>query len=521
MSHQQMYGHVSTPASADRFSLSRVSNADLAKAGLLALVAPLFVFALHLQPVAAVLLIAAAALSAYLIMFGWKPGEALAAPLDVRAWLACLAGAVALCLLGGEYHVFYATWDWFFRDAVLADLVSNKYPVFYNYAGDDFVLRAPLAMYMLPASVGRAFGLEAAHFALMLQNSFVFSVLFYTLLLLIEGPRLRFLGLFLLFGPVDVIPQIIGSYLNYLNGDEFVIHPHLMTWNVLVWLWSQLPQIFWAPNHTISGWVIALLILLHMRREIDIIVLGLSSIILLFWSPLGLIGAAPLLVWRGLGSLSPDLLSRRTAAAALAAVCFAPLFAFLTVDAGALSHGWLLEKRYFIFWYGAAMIFSLPQAWIMISARDLVAPWLKPALFIAIAILVLMPLYRIGVTKIDNDMAMRCMLAPMFILAFAFCQVAPTLVETPGWRARLTMAVIVLSSMTGLMEIRRAVSDPAYAINDCNLTTAIEKVLPGSASTNYLAHVDKAPSWLLRRDGRRLESEKRQCWPGYALMNGA
>lgn len=523
MSYEQLNPRLSTRASIDVLSLSSARNAHVVKAGLLTLVAPIAVFALHLQPVAAILLLLAVGLAAYLILFGWTPGEALAAPLDFRVYAACLAGAIALCLLGGEYHVFFSTWDWFMRDAVLADITLNRYPVFYHHLGQDMVLRAPLGMYMIPAGVGWFLGLDAAHFALLLQNSFIFSVILYSLQLLVQGPKLRFLGLFLLFGPVDVVPHLAESYYIYLRKGTFVIEPHFMMWNPIVWFWSQLPQIFWAPNHTVSGWSIALLILLHLRREIDIVLLGVSSIVLLFWSPLVIIGAAPLLVWRGFRSLSIDLLSLRTGIAALAAFCFAPLLVFLSLDSGTLDRGWLFEKPYFLLWYPAALIFALPQAWIMMSARDLVAPWLRKGLFLSIAILVLMPLYRFGVTNFDNDVAMRCMLAPMFILAFAFCQAAPTLVELPGRRALLTTAVVVLSSMTGLMEIRRALTDPNYAINDCNLLTATEKAIEAASfpSTNYLARVDKAPAWLLGRDGRRLEVERRQCWPGYSLMKGA
>ncbi|MCX7899230.1 MAG: hypothetical protein N2444_03965, partial [Methylocystis sp.] len=411
---------------------------------------------------------------------------------------------------------FYSTWDWTIRDAVLSDIVANKYPIFYRYLGGDFVLRAPLAMYMLPASVGWALGLSAAHFALLAQNGFLFSIIFYLAAILAEGPKSRFIGLLVLFGPLDVIPNLIESYLFvYRVKGEFILEPHFMNWNALLQFWSHLPQLFWAPNHAIAGWAAATLVLLHIRREIDIVLLAISSIILLFWSPLGLIGAAPFLLWRACGSLSLSLLSRRTLIALIAAICFAPLFVYLTLDSGALSREWLIGRPDFLFWYAAAMIFALPQAWILLASRDFIAPSLKPATYVAIALLVVMPFYRFGVTQLNNDMTMRCTLAPMFILAFAFCQAAPTLAEGHGLKSLTTAAVIMLSSMTGLMEIRRAIVDPPYKINDCNLVTVLGKVFGGYSAANYLAPVDKAPAWLLRTDGPRLAGESRQCWPGH------
>lgn len=497
--------------------LLRAANVHLVRMMLLGALAPVVVFSIFLQPVAAAALLSGVALVAYLILYGWTPGALLAAPIDPRLLAGCLAAGLALCLLGGEYHIFFSTWDWFTRDAVLADLVNNKYPVFYHYQGADFVLRAPLAMYMVPAAVGWGFGLEAAHFALLLQNAALFGSLLYLVASLASGARLRFLTLFLLFGPVDVIPHVV---LCYLYQDKFVIQPHFMIWNWLVEYWAQLPQLFWAPNHALAAWTIATLLLLHIRREIDVALLALGAVFLTFWSPLVMIGAAPLLLMRGFASLSPDLLCRRTALAALSGVFLLPLFVYLSLDAATLSRGWLFEKSDFFVWYPLGLAFGFPQAWLLAASREAIPHWLKPTFGVVVAVLALFPLYRIGVTPEDNDMAMRGMEVPMFILGFIFAEAAPALVESARPRAFFASAIIILSSFTGLMEIRRAVSDPAYEINDCNLLTATDKIMPGFPIFNYLARVEKAPAWLLSAEGRRLEIEKRQCWPGFAPMAG-
>lgn len=505
---------ISTPLAA-----MRLANAHLVKTALLWALAPVAIFAIFLQPFAAAALLAGAALVAFLILRGWKPGALLCAPLDLRLFAGCLAASLVLCLLGGEYHVFYATWDWFSRDAVLADLVANKYPVDYHYQGAAFVLRAPLAMYMFPAAIGWGFGLKAAHLALLLQNAFLFGSVLYLLASLSDGVKLRFLALFLLSGPIDVIPHLVVSWMISEPGN-FTIVPHFMNWNRLAWYWGQLPQLFWAPNHAFSGWMIGTLLLLHIRREIDIALLALASVFLLFWSPLVMIGAAPLLLMRGVADLSRDLLCRRTALALLAGVLLLPLLVYLTMDAAALSRGWLFEQENFFVWYPLALVFSLPQLWLLYWARDAVPHWLTPTLWTIAVILVLFPLYRIGAGPGDNDMAMRGMLTPMFLLGFIFAQTAPVLVEASDRRAFVTTAIVLLSAVTGMMEIRRAVSDPPYAINDCNLLTATDKINPGHSASNYLAHVEKAPGWLVDTSGKRLEIEQRVCWPDFPLMGG-
>ncbi len=502
----------------ERFAIRapRVSNAALLKAVFLIPVASLAIFAVFLQPLAATSLCAGLALVAGLVLWGWAPGERLATPIDLRLYAACLATSLALCLLGGEYHLFYATWDWYTRDAILSDLVNNAYPVLYYYQGADFILRAPLGMYMAPAAVGWGLGLKAAHLALLLQNAFLFGGIFYLLACLTEGRKTHFLILFLLSGPIDAIPHLVECYL-FQGADGFVIHPHFMFWNLMAWYWAQLPQLFWAPNHAFSGWMIGTLLLLHLRREIDVALLAMSSIVLLFWSPLPMIGAAPLLLMAGLRSLSLALLRWRTALAALAGVLLFPLLVYLSLDSATLSRGWLFQKQGFFTWYTLDLIFALPQMWLLLSARDATPQWLRPIFYASSAILVLFPLYRIGANDDNNDMTMRGMLTPMFLLGFIFVDVAPALVRGRQPRAGLTVAILSISALTGLMEISRAVSAPAYAINDCNFVTVMSKIVPGIAPTNYLARVESAPEWLAATQRRRLEIERRQCWPGFPL----
>src|SRR5947209_2336598 len=80
--------------------------------------------------------------------------------------LFCLATALALCLLGGEGRFFFANADWLIRDAIINDLVAWPWPFGYPigepHSGvQTFIFRAPLAMYMLPAVVGKVFGVYA------------------------------------------------------------------------------------------------------------------------------------------------------------------------------------------------------------------------------------------------------------------------------------------------------------------------------------------------------------------------
>ena len=99
----------------------------------------------------------------------------------IRSDILCFSLAIsfALCLLGGEARIFFANSDWLIRDAIINDLVSQPWPFVYELNGSFFVVRAPLAMYMLPAAIGKIYGVYAAHLALLAQNTVLFALIFY------------------------------------------------------------------------------------------------------------------------------------------------------------------------------------------------------------------------------------------------------------------------------------------------------------------------------------------------------
>ena len=89
------------------------------------------------------------------LALGWGSLSPPAAPVPLRIVAICVAIAVVACLLGGHGHVFYTPDDWIVRDAVLADLVQHPWPPRYRIDGQDFLLRAPLGLYLVPATVGK------------------------------------------------------------------------------------------------------------------------------------------------------------------------------------------------------------------------------------------------------------------------------------------------------------------------------------------------------------------------------
>jgi hypothetical protein len=495
----------------------RITNADVVYFSAILFILPNLVFITAFSAVAAVVVAAGAGVAAYVFKSGLSCNSQglLTTPIDWRGLTACFIVGLSLCLLGGEDHVFFAGSDWFTRDAVLSDLVRGGPLVAYHYRGEDYLLRAPLGMYLTPALIGQFWGLEKAHLALLVQNSLLFASILYLLTRLTETSKLRFVLLFIFFSAVDIIPRIAVDYLQYQQTGKFELSPLTMLWNPMFSYWGNIPLLFWVPNHALPGWFFAVLFLLHLRREVDAAALGLAFAFLLMWSPLALIGALPFLALAIFRALLSNLASFRDIVAVAAAMCFAPVALYLTADAESVSRDWPILDEGFLWHYLQLLVFSIPQSWIILAMWSRVDGQYKTAVGLAILLLCVFPIYRIGG---GNDLAMRGTIVPLFIVAFAFCEMVPSILADGRAAAWATVAVVTLSAATGIMEIRRAVADPSYAINDCNLLNVSDKIAEGSLPANYLGRLSRMPAWLLGKAGAPLTAEARVCWPNYSLL---
>ena len=496
--------------------LARFATVDLVRLGALLFILPNALFALSLGalPQALVLL---GCLGATVLL--WRPSAALgllAEQIDARMLAACAGLALTLCVLGGEGHFFYANADWLARDGVLADLVDRGYPVFYHYQDRDFLLRAPLGMYMTPALVGRGFGLHAAHMALLAQNAALLTPMLYLVARLARPHAALVLGLMTLFSGLDIVPAFVVEIARHAAEGLWGHLGHIEWWNPYVQYSSHVTQLFWAPNHALPGWWMAVLILLFAHGEIGFSALVAMLAPLVFWAPLPMLGALPsLTLWAF--RLSPsERFAPRNLLAVSSGLCFLPVAFYLTRDAGDNPHRLLLALPDYWMLYGLFLLVEIPHAallyvaWPRLDARD------RPALLVSFALLIALPAFEFGHS---NDLAMRASIPPLFLLAFAYARLCADLIGERPWTklqgAALTIAL--LSAVTPALEIARAFL-PAFAISDCNFLTTWRKSAPKSNGANYLASVDSAPEWLLRREGPRKELEQRQCWPDHPLL---
>ena len=473
------------------------------------LILPAALFAIRLQPAAAAVSLAGCAGALVIVIRTPQRGGFLSSPIETQRLALSIALAVAVLLLGGGMHLFYNTTDWLIRDAVLADLASADLPIAYRFADTDYILRAPLAMYMVPALVGRMFGLYAAHVALLVQNSLFLGAIFYVIgasgrgwpqvwiMILFAGCSILGIGLLALAG-LPLVPM-----------DGFFVFG-LDAWNPVGQYSASLIQFFWVPNHALPGWWLALLLLLNARGDIDTATVGASVGAAMFWSPLAILPAA---LWLGLRIVArwrESLASRRLWLLAPVAVCFAPIAIYLTLGAGGISHGIPARREGFWALYCIFVVAEFLQIAFLTVWREHVPREFRGLLWFSALALLLLPLVRFGPS---NDLVMRGSIVALTVVAFCFAYV------TLDPAARLSRARVAGLLLVGLcapsaaLELARSVLATPYEISDCSLFEANAALGGRDAPSNYAISTDRAPAWLMRTENRTYRpSGTRQCW---------
>jgi hypothetical protein len=473
-------------------------------------VLPSILFASALRPMPG-LLVLAGCLAALALIAGRSETGPLAAPLRARRLCGCIAFAVAILLLGGETHLFYPTRDWQIRDAVLADLVQFGFPAVYTINGGDYLLRAPLGMYLLPALVGQGLGLLAAHVAMLVQNALLLGATFYLLMTMGRGwPHVLimvgFAGLTIV---TTVLSLTLGPPRDALHWARHTID----SWNIFFEYSGSVVQFFWVPNHALPGWWLATLMILQRRGGIDVAVLGVSVAILLLWSPLAILGVLPWLVWLAVTEWRSVVLSRRTWAGAAAGVCFLPVAVYLVLGLEGIRRINEAPSEPELFWivYVMFMLIQLPAAWVVLLGWRDVPREVRSLVAACIAMLVVLPFLSFGPS---NDLVMRGSIPALTVLAFVFADSVVRNAGTRTGRGLLLVAITVLMLPSAMVEIGRAVLVPSYPISDCTLHEAtIETGFTGVPGA-YVAPVSQVPGWLMATDGRpAVAARVRTCWP--------
>ena len=454
----------------------------------------------------------------------WRTEWRLPAPGFLAA---CIAIGLTLALLGGEGHFFFQTNDWTVRDAVLLDLTRNPWPVAYDVDGDLMGIRAPLGFYLIPALIGKAFGVWTAEYALLAQTGLMLGLLLHIFSLSVSEGRHRWLvvGLFVAFSGMDAVPWAIQQ----LGGNLVFNYPHLEIWNGTFQYSSHITQIFWVPNHAIAGWsFVAAYQAWRVGRMPALWIVPIWALGV-FWSPLAAFGA----MWLLLFALVCDALQRRLrlfdiAAAAVVGFGTLPVALFLRMDAGVVQKGFTIFSPDFLPSYVALMAFEVAPflifAW---DARDKAAIKTKAELILSKAELILLtvmlaliPLFQFGAA---NEFAMRCSIPALALVALRMAPaIAGFRTAIPGRRIQMA-CYLGVAALTPAAEIARVFFIPATPASACNYVEAnLSEDLKGRPAQwskpkadYYIAGADAfaSPPGLFRRPdaSHAVTSARRDC----------
>ncbi|MDB5595937.1 MAG: hypothetical protein JWM36_2898 [Hyphomicrobiales bacterium] len=433
-------------------------------------------------------------------------------PVDWRLIAPCLMMGLLVILLSGAGHMFYQTDDWSIRDALLVDLTRQPWPFSYEDAGKLQVLRAPLGLYLVPALVGKAGGLLAADVAMLAQNGVLTGLILY--LFAREAATRRsqsiILTVFLLFAGLDMVP-ILGQI---VGGGQFFAHPD--AWSGLEYS-SHVTLLFWVPNHCLAGWSFAAAYVGWRRGQASLGALGLFFALALFWSPLAMMGALPMLLFAAVCALRNGTLTwSQVPTPALAGLAALPVFLFMTRDTSAVPSGFISGKSFYLAYAGLLATDVLPGVafvWLGLStAKDAARP--RAELALIAAAMVLSPLYSLGV---GNDFSRRAIIPLMAVLALAFATSLVQIVETGRlWGQRWILPVMLLAAMNPAVEIIRNIVLPKTALSTCNLLDAWRSGPDRDvAMSSYFADASaftSLPSLFRPPSGEAVKAEGRRCW---------
>lgn len=415
----------------------------------------------------------------------------------------CLGVAIIVLLLGGEGRAFYANPDWQVRDAVLADLASNPWPFAYRVEGADYLLRAPLGMYLLPALSGKA----ALDTALLASNAIRLGALLALGSVLLETRAQRWTALIvvLAFSGWDAFGVLLHAAAGVPEAWD-----HIEPWNAGLQYSSTLTVAFWAPNHGIAGWACAVTFLLWRRGFAPIGLFAATIPLVAFWSPLAVMGAVPFALYAGI-----DVLRRRdfgwadVAFAALAVAIALPSLAYERLDPASVPMH--VRQIALVNWMGIAVEM---MAIVAIPFRSrFFAREARGVMILIAACLVAMPAWQIGSSA---DFQMRASIMALTLLAVFWSEaLARAGAARTGSRASaaLLAGVLMVGAITPALEVKRALAEPAAPAPRCSLAGVWNRqsglIVPYGT---YLARLDRLPPMLRNAPVTAGLDDPRQCW---------
>lgn len=336
--------------------------------------------------------------------------------------------------------VMYQNDDFYYRNAILKDLINNKWPVIFENADiqghDSPALVYYFAFFLPSALAGKLFGFKAALLTLWLWSFIGIVCIWSYLVIRINKISLNVLWMLTLFGGMDIIGCLLLS-----KPVTFTEH---IEWWVVPWQYSSMStQLFWVFNQSIPAWLATVMLITQPSRKCIVVIAGL----LLLYSPMPFVGFIVFLVYYLLkGIRQPKQWAREIftpenvlggGAAGITS------FLFLSCNIAGQKVGLCeMNWKYFLFIFlefgvTAVLLFRYKK-------KD-------PLFYISVIMLTVLPLFTVGNVY---DFCMRASIVPLFILTCFSIDALEQ--EHEKLRKYILVAVLCICSVASLLEINRS-----------------------------------------------------------------
>jgi hypothetical protein len=377
-------------------------------------------------------------------------------PYSITGLLVVAAFSLSWVALSGAGHYFYANaFDWVPRFAMARDLAEFAWPVSYKTNGAEYLLRAALGYYLVPAGLAKLVDITCLD---ALIYGWTAIGVFLVFLIAFPGwsvPRL--IGGMLIFGLASGF-DVIGYQLRNEMWPE--LGEHIEIWTSYLEYPSNTTQLFWAPNHSIAAWIAtALLLRFQDNRVVQLRLIPALLPSLLLWSPLSAAGFT--ILWGSI-VVTRHLMGLKTSDLVAVVPILVPVVVVLvylcagiaTIPAPHNSHGFFrsVDRKLLLFIAMEGVFPALLVLWFRVSVPTLVAS----------LSLVVLPFFQFGGA---NDLVMRTSIPAMTVL---WLTLADQLTDRAtgmerGWvRMFIALTIWLVGSVTSMQEISRAVLMPNW-----------------------------------------------------------
>jgi hypothetical protein len=193
--------------------------------------------------------------------------------------------------LSGAGGCGYQNYDWSKHNAVLKDLILQRWPVSYLYSlipwgqvGSHYRLVYYLAYYLPSAAIGKATNWNIANFSLYLWTAIGCGLTLFWFIRLSGRSAWIWAIFFIFLSGLDAPAYLLSA------GKTFGMTQHLEWWNSLWQYSSNTTLLFWVPNQALGAWLATALTLHALTNRGRILSLPLGPVALLCWCPLPLLG---------------------------------------------------------------------------------------------------------------------------------------------------------------------------------------------------------------------------------------